>query len=117
MVHLVFDKDILDKYNEVWNKIKDVLKKQFNSELIYEVNDKYVRTKIDLHNTPFPNKNKYKNKCYAWTSVLLLKSIVNINNNYYLVVFSNECKYIANKQEIKIISENHNDLIVDDSER
>ena len=116
MVVLVYHKDILNEYNAVWDKIKDLLKKQFNSELIYEDNDKHIRTKVDLHNTPFLNKNKYKNKCYAWISFLLLKSIVNINSKYYPVVFSNECKYIANKQEMKIISENHNDLIVDDSD-
>ena len=96
--------------------MEDLLKKQLNSELIYEDNDKYIRTKVDLHNTPFLNKNKYENKCYAWTSVLLLKSIVNINNKCYPVVFSNECKYITNKQEIKITSENHNDLIAGDSD-
>ena len=89
MVVLVYDKDILNKCNTVWKKIQDVLKTQFISELIYEDNDKYIRTEVDLHNTPFLNKNKYKSKCYAWTSFLLLKSIFNINSKYYPVVFSN----------------------------
>ena len=53
----------------------------------------------------------YTNNCF-----IVLKSVVNINDKFYPVVFSNECKYIANKQQIKIISENHNDLIVHDSD-
>ena len=89
-------------------KLKIYLKK-INNELMCEDNYKHIRTKVDLHNTPFLHKNKYENKPCAWTSVLLLASIVNINNKYYPVVFSNECRYIANKQEIKIISKNHND--------
>ena len=106
---MVYNKEILNKYNAIWNKIKDLIKKQFNNELTYEDNDKHIRTKVDLYNTPFLNRNKYENKCCAWTSVLLLMFIVNINNKYYPFVFPNECKYIANKQEIKIISKNHND--------
>ena len=111
-----YDKDVLNNYNAVWNKIKDLLKEHFNSELIYGDNDKYIMIKVDLHNTPFLNKNKCENKCYAWTSVLLFKSIVNIYNKYFQALFSNESKYMANKQETKIISNNHNDLIVDDSD-
>ena len=57
-----------------------------------------------MHNTPFLNKSKSKCEYYAWTSVLLLDSTVNINNKYYPVIFSNECKFINNKEEIEIMS-------------
>ena len=30
-----------------------------------------MKAKVDLHNTPFLNKYKYENKCYAGTTVLL----------------------------------------------
>ena len=41
---LVNDKKILEKYSEIWNKIKSLIKKEFNSEPVY--NDKDTRTKI-----------------------------------------------------------------------
>ena len=85
-------------------KLKIYLKKQVNSELVYKDIDKYIRTKVDLNSTPFLSKSKFENEYYTCTSVLLVYSIVNINNKYYPVVLSNEYKYIFNKEEIKIMS-------------
>ena len=70
-----------------------------------------MRTKVDLHTPPCFNKTKSKNECYAWTSVFLLEPNIDINNKYYPVLFSNECKYIVNKQDIKIRSENLNNYL------
>ena len=41
---IVNDKEILEKYSEIWNKIKSLIKKEFNSELMY--NNKRIKTKI-----------------------------------------------------------------------
>ena len=116
MVLLVHGDYILKKYVSILKKIKDLIKKQFNSELVYKYKDKYLRTKVDLHNTPFLNKSKSKNECYAWTSVLLLESLVNKNDKYYPVVFSNECRYIVSKQGMEAISAIDEEFIVDDSD-
>ena len=35
---------MLEKYSEIWNKIKSLNKKELNSEPVY--NGKYIRTKI-----------------------------------------------------------------------
>ena len=40
---------MLEKYNEIWDKVSNTIKKGFDSEPVY--NKKYVRTKI---------------KCYEW---------------------------------------------------
>ena len=45
---LVHDKEILEKYVEIWNKIKILVKKEFNSETVY--NDKYIKTKVKIYN-------------------------------------------------------------------
>ena len=45
---LVNDKKILEKYSEIWNKIKSLIKKEFNSGPVY--NDKYIKTKIKFYN-------------------------------------------------------------------
>ena len=47
---LVNDKELLEKYNEKWDKIKKLFKKESDSEPEY--NDKYI-TKINLYNTNF----------------------------------------------------------------
>ena len=72
-------------------------------------------TKVDLHNLPFLNEKEPKNGCYAWTSVLLLDSIININKKFYPLVFSNECKYIVSKEKLEIMNSIDEELIIDDS--
>ena len=44
---LVNDKKSLKKYNEIWDKINNLLKKGFDSEPVY--NDKYIKTKIKIY--------------------------------------------------------------------
>ena len=39
------------KYSEIWNKIKSLMKKEFNSEPLY--NDKYIKTKIKIYNNRY----------------------------------------------------------------
>ena len=39
---------IAKKYNAIWDKISNLLKKEFDSEPVY--NDKYIKTKINLCN-------------------------------------------------------------------
>ena len=48
MNHLVKDEKILKKYLKIWNKIKSLIKKELNSEPVY--NDKYIKTKIKIYN-------------------------------------------------------------------
>ena len=45
---LVIDKEILEKYSEIRNKIKRLIKKEFNIKPVY--NDKYIKTKINIYN-------------------------------------------------------------------
>ena len=74
---LVNDKKMLEKYSEIWNKIKSLIKKEFNSEPVY--NDKYIKTKIKIYNdkvyTNFQhNKIPKDNEYCACLSVILLDS-------------------------------------------
>ena len=45
---LVNDKEIFTKYSEIWGKIKSLIKKEFNSEPVY--NDKYIKAKTKNYN-------------------------------------------------------------------
>ena len=114
---LVNDKEILEKYSEIWNKIKVLIKKEFNSEPVY--NDKYIKTKIKIYNnrvyTNFQhNKIPKDNEYFACLSVILLDSIfVNSDKEYYPQMFLEECKYeIKNKKIVNSINE---DLDLSDS--
>ena len=72
----------------MWNKIKSLIKKEFNSEPVY--NDKYIKTKIKIYNnrvyTNFQHNEIPKdNEYFACLSVILLDSIfVNSDEEYYL---------------------------------
>ena len=41
---LIKDDESLEKYNEIWEKVKNSIKKQFDSEPLY--NKKYLKVKI-----------------------------------------------------------------------
>ena len=100
---LVNDKEMLEKYFGIWNKIKGLIKKEFNSEPVY--NDKYIKTKIKIYNNKVyknfqHNKITKDNEYCARLSVILLDSIfVNSDKEYYPQMFLEECKYeIKNKK-------------------
>ena len=44
---LVHNKELLKKYNEIWDKISNLLKKGFDSKPVY--NDKCIKTKIKIY--------------------------------------------------------------------
>ena len=71
---------------EIWDKIKGLIKKEFNSEPVY--NDKYIKTKIKIYNKVYTNfehnKLPWDNKYFTCLSVILLYSIfVNSDEEYY----------------------------------
>ena len=74
---LVNDKEYQKKYSEIWNKVKSLIKEEFNSEPVY--NDKYIKTKKKIYNdrvyTNFQhNKIPKGNEYCACLSVMLLDS-------------------------------------------
>ena len=71
---LVKDKEILKKYSEIWNKIKSLIKKEFNSKPVY--NDKYIKTKMKIyHNKVYANSEHNKipkdKEYFACSSVII----------------------------------------------
>ena len=44
---LVHDKELLQKYNDIWDKISNLLKEGFDSEPVY--NNKYIKTKMNIY--------------------------------------------------------------------
>ena len=118
MNHLVKDEKILKKYLKIWNKIKSLIKKELNSEPVY--NDKYIKTKIKIYNdrvyTNFQhNKISRDNEYCACLSVILLDSIfVNLNKKYYPQIFLEEYNYAG--KNIKIVNIINEDLELSESD-
>ena len=56
---LIKDDKLLKEYNEIWKKIKNIIKKEFNSEPVY--NEKYPKAKIKSYNGKI-NTNFHNNK-------------------------------------------------------
>ena len=47
MTLLIKDDGLLEKYNEMWKKVKNSIKEEFGSEPVY--NEKYVNARIKSH--------------------------------------------------------------------
>ena len=97
---LVYDQEVLNKYNKIWDKIKDSFGKRLDSEPVY--NDKYIKTKISLYSINFyDNKMLIEKKRYICLFVILLDSIfANLHKEYYSQIFLKECKYTVKNKEI-----------------
>ena len=47
MYFLIVDDDLLEKYNTIWDKVSTGIKKEFDSEPVYNKN--YLKAKIKFH--------------------------------------------------------------------
>ena len=59
MSFLIKDHKLLEKYNEIWEKVEIIIKKEFGSEPLY--NEKYLKAKIKSFNGII-NTNFHNNK-------------------------------------------------------
>ena len=82
---------LLEKYNEIWEKLKIVTKKEFDSESVY--NEKYLKSKTKSYNGKI-NKNLHnikklrkKNSKFICLSVTLIDPVFRKSKNYYPQVF------------------------------
>ena len=84
---LIKGDELLEKYNEIWEKVKNSIKKEFDSQPAY--NEKYLKAKIESYNGKI-NTNFLKNKTpkegsqCIFLSVILINSGFRTGNNYYL---------------------------------
>ena len=115
MYLLIEHDDLLEKYNTIWDKVSADIKKELDSEPVYNKN--YLKTKIQSHGdevTDFYDKKipklDFNNICLA---VITLDSALKKDDNYYPEVFIKECKYIE-KKVIRHSNDNFSDFSSDD---
>ena len=98
--------------NTIWEKVKNSLKKEFDSEPVY--NEKYLKAKIKSYNgkisTNFhDNKIPKEGSQLICLSVILINSVFRTGKNYYPRVFLEECKFVVKEKMIP-------KYIIDDTE-
>ena len=100
---LVHDKELIHKYNEIWDRISNLLKKGFDRESVY--NDKNIEIKIEIYNNGVYTNFQYKkipkdNEYCTCLSVILRGSIfVNSDKECYPQIFLEEYRYAIKKKK------------------
>ena len=80
----ISDKQLLKKYNQIWKKVKNVLKIKFDGVLVHGDN-------VD---TNFQDKGMPTEKSsYKCLSMIMLDSVVNVKKKYYPQTLLEKCKY------------------------
>ena len=74
MSFLIKDEKLLEKYNEIWKKVSNIIKKEFDSKPEY--NEKYLKTKIKSYNGKINTNSHYNDIPRRRLSMHL--SIINI---------------------------------------
>ena len=100
MSFLIKTSEVWEKYEDIWNVIKNELNIKFHSQPIYE--NKYLKTKAREFDgsikTNFLGNNVTKeNTYYTCIACITIDSVIKINKKNYPQVYLEECKYKAKK--------------------
>ena len=98
----VNNKQLLKKYNRIWEKVEKLLKIDFENKPVYGDDDKYIKTKTKIYAdniiTKFHNKKMPKEKASCkCLSVIMIDSVIKANKKYYPQTLLEECKYLQEK--------------------
>ena len=99
---IVRDKQLLKKYTKIWEKIKKIMKINFESNPVYGNDNKYIKTRIKIYAdniiTNFHNKIMPKQKAPCkFLSIIMIDSVIKASKKYYPQTILKECKYIQEK--------------------
>ena len=98
------DDEVYIKYNNIWNKIKELLGNiELGSDVIYD--DQYIKTKVitfKMVRTSFSDDiiPEEKNE-HGFIPCISVDSALKIDKKYYPQVCLEQCKYKVKKREIK----------------
>ena len=100
MSFMVKDNNVLDKYNEIWNKIKEKLSIKFHSMPVY--NQTYIKAKgrefdgvirTNVLDDEIPKENMH----YTCIPCITMDSVMKIEKKNYPQVYLEECNYRVKK--------------------
>ena len=88
-----------DKYNEIWNVIKDILGIKFHGERVYEY--KYLKAKVTEFDgtikANFLGNVLKENMHYTRIACITIDCVMNFDEKNHLQVYLEQCKYRPNK--------------------
>ena len=109
---LMKDKEYLEKYNEIWEKVSNIIKNKFNSELVY--NKKYLKAEKKSYNRKIKIKECTQS---IYISVILIDLVYMKDKNYYPQVFQKNINKLLEKKrsyfitgDIEIYSDDSDDF-------
>ena len=97
---IVKDDDMLDKYNEIWDRIKEKLNIKFHSMPVYD--QTYIKAKVrefdGVIKTNFLGDGVTKeNMHYTCIACITINSVMRMEKKNHPRVYLEECKYRAKK--------------------
>ena len=100
MSFMIKDDKVWDKYDKIWNVIKDKLGIKFHSEPVYEY--KYLKAKVrefdGVIKTNFLGNNiPKKNMHYTCIACITIDSVMRMDKKNHPQVYLEECKYKIKK--------------------
>ena len=100
MSFLIKNNEVCEKYEEIWNVIKNKLKIKFHIQPVYE--NKYLKTKVrefdgNIKRNVLGNNIPKENTYYTCIACITIDSIIKMNKKHYPQVYLEECKYKLNK--------------------
>ena len=103
MSFAIKDDDVLDKYNEIWGKIKETLSIKFRSSPVY--NEKQIKAKVREFNGVIKtnilgDKVLKENQHYTYITCITIDSVMRMIKRSYPQVYLEECKYRMKKTKI-----------------
>ena len=103
MSFIIKDDAVLDKYNEIWNKIKKTLNIKLHSMLVY--NEKYIKAKLKEFNgvitTNFLSDEILKESVhYSCIACITIDSVMRMEKKNHPQVYLEECKYKIKKTKM-----------------
>ena len=105
MSSMIKDNELLKKYNKIWDRVSNCLKKQIYSEPVY--NEKYLKAKIKSYesiiSTNFQNDEvPRKGSLCIYLLVILIDCVFKLGENYYRQSILEECKCTFKEKKISI---------------
>ena len=106
MSFMIKDDEVRDKYDKIWNVIKDKLGIKIHIEPVHEY--KYLRAKAREFNDVIKsnflgNYGPKENMHYTCIACITIDSVMKVDKKYFPQVYLEECKYKIKKIQMSTI--------------
>ena len=103
MSFVIKDDDVLDKYNEIWDKIKETLNIKFHSTPVSD--EKHIKAKVRefsaaIKTNFFSDEVPKENEQCTCIACITIDSVMRMEKKNYPQVFLEDCKNIIKKTKI-----------------